>query len=535
TGFQESSYWRKETERYRELAGIAKHVVIFAGQPLPPDSSVDALQITLRAGDPLRQEWFVAILSDVFSVVLVGLDQGIEADTESQRRFETLWSFDPVVVNRVLDILEDVVGQYYPQHLPLLRESRATYPTVPPHPTLLSRFTAEIIDFEDSLQQELRMTSEALAQRETLYRATVGNAAVALVAVDREGVIRFFEGQQAYALYAKPESLAERSVFDLPDDLRFLAYAYEQTLHSGNTVNKVRLAPQLIVEIHGSVMESIDGKPRGAILVVVDISERERIDTMRRESERLRLALEKEKELVRLKDRLMTTISHEFRTPLASIQSSSELLSNYFERMTDEQRLQRLANIAAQVGKLTEMLDDIALMVHSRAESVPLDVQQVDVSAHISRLLEQLPHGEQAHPLLFYPEGDFIDLWVEPRLLDHILTNLVMNAKKYAPPHTPIIIRLEREMDGVLLSVQDQGIGIPAEDQANIFEPFFRARNVGDVAGTGLGLTIVRDSALQHYGNVRIESTEGQGTTVHVWLSLLDNLLDGNGAKNDNR
>ncbi len=94
TGFQESSHWHKETKRYQALADVAMQVCIFAGKPLPPDADIGVLQIELTGDDPLRQEWFLAILSTDFSVILAGLDNMESVPAEAHRRFETLWSFD---------------------------------------------------------------------------------------------------------------------------------------------------------------------------------------------------------------------------------------------------------------------------------------------------------------------------------------------------------------------------------------------------------------------------------------------------------
>lgn len=165
TGFQESSHWREETERYRALAEIAQQICIFAGGSLPPESSARELHVKLRGDDPLRQEWFVVILSTQFAVLLCGQDQQIPATEEATRQFDTLWSFDPAIINRVLDQLEQVIAEYRPERLAALQQARANYPPIAPDPALMTRFTSEMIRFEEQLHQTLQRTTAALNEQ----------------------------------------------------------------------------------------------------------------------------------------------------------------------------------------------------------------------------------------------------------------------------------------------------------------------------------------------------------------------------------
>jgi signal transduction histidine kinase len=165
TGFQESSHWREETERYRALAEVAQQVCIFAGAPLPPESSERQLHVTLVGDDPLRQEWFVVLLCPQFCALLCGQDRQEPASPEALCQFDTLWSFSPAVVGQVLDLLEQVVGQYCPERLAPLREARGRLPPVPPDPELITRFTVELIRFEEQLHRQLQATTDTLASQ----------------------------------------------------------------------------------------------------------------------------------------------------------------------------------------------------------------------------------------------------------------------------------------------------------------------------------------------------------------------------------
>lgn len=165
TGFQESSHWREETERYRALADVAQQVCIFAGGQLPPESNAKEIHVTLQGDDPLRQEWFLCILSPKFSVVLCGQDHQVAVADEEMRQFATIWTFDPVIVNDVLDQCEAVVAHYRPDRAAELRAARENYPPLVPDPAIITSFTWAMIHFEEQLQQSLARTRDLLAQQ----------------------------------------------------------------------------------------------------------------------------------------------------------------------------------------------------------------------------------------------------------------------------------------------------------------------------------------------------------------------------------
>lgn len=173
TGFQESSYWRQETERYRALAQVAQQVCIFSGAPLPSDGETDSIHVTLSRDDPLRQEWFLAILSEPLAVILCGQDKQIATEAEAARQFETLWSFEPHIINMALDVLEKVVAGYRPEKLSQLQTARHNYPVVQPDLTLLTEFTLQLVRFEEGLHQRYRETEAFLRQHQNYLEAEV--------------------------------------------------------------------------------------------------------------------------------------------------------------------------------------------------------------------------------------------------------------------------------------------------------------------------------------------------------------------------
>lgn len=165
TGFQESSHWREETERYRALADVVQQVCIFAGGDLPPESNARELHVTLSGDDPLRQEWFLGIFSERFTSILCGQDRQIPFEEEATREFDTIWSFAPPVIIEVLDLLEQVVAQYRPDRLALLQAARRNIPHGASDPVLVTELTGELLRYEETLNRRLQRSSKLLAQQ----------------------------------------------------------------------------------------------------------------------------------------------------------------------------------------------------------------------------------------------------------------------------------------------------------------------------------------------------------------------------------
>lgn len=155
TGFQESAYWRQESARYAEIAQVAQQLCIFAGRPLPPESNASALHIELAEDDPLRQEWFLAILSDRFSVVLCGQDTLAPAAVEGSREFDTLYTFDPLAVAAILDVIEGLLIQYRPERLDILQAARRQFQTQQVDWDIITVLMLSMIDFEETLHRRL--------------------------------------------------------------------------------------------------------------------------------------------------------------------------------------------------------------------------------------------------------------------------------------------------------------------------------------------------------------------------------------------
>jgi len=258
---------------------------------------------------------------------------------------------------------------------------------------------------------------------------------------------------------------------------------------------------------------------RFLVNVAHDITEQMQAEEARRERDRLQAALEKETDLNTFKDAVMRTISHEFRTPLAIMRMASELLSRYFDRLDSQQRKEKLETINQQVGCLSQMVDEVAAAIQDTTEDLVLAPDYVDLKHACEQQIEAfLLTDAESRIVELTSAGDLSHAYVDVRFVNRILANLLSNADKYSDQETPIAVKLSADDDYVVLQVIDHGIGISAEDQEHLFEPFFRASNVGRIRGTGLGLSTVLQYVKLHNGIIGVESRLNEGSVFTVRL-----------------
>jgi two-component system, sensor histidine kinase and response regulator len=235
-------------------------------------------------------------------------------------------------------------------------------------------------------------------------------------------------------------------------------------------------------------------------------------------------ALEKEKELNRLKSEFIAMVSHDFRTPLTSIQGFSELLSGSLDKLTPEVRSRYFSKINSSISHLLHLLDEFLLAGSMDEGALSCQVQLLDLAAFCHDMVEGMQVEQPTpYPIQVCFQGEVAQAMLDPNLLRQILTNLLSNAVKYSPQRQPIQLEIECLPSDVRFQVRDQGIGIPASSFAYLFDAFYRSKNVGSIQGTGLGLAIVKRCVEAHQGQIAINSTEGVGTSVTVTLPTKPN------------
>ena len=307
------------------------------------------------------------------------------------------------------------------------------------------------------------------------------------------------------------ESSARREQFW--EDVRRGGSVREWECHSRNRHGKAAtmLASGVIIEING-----VDHM----LTMIVDITQRKQA-----EAEMLK-ALAREKELSQLKSNFVSMVSHEFRTPLGIIQSSAELLRDFFQKMQPDDRAEQLESIIRNTRRMAELLEEILIL--SRLDAGKLDFQpaMLDLNAFWRRLVDEvLSATNRRCPIELSLTWVPSEAKADEKLLGHIFTNLLSNAAKYSEPGATVGFAVERDGIHAVCTVRDQGIGISGEDQQHLFKAFHRGGNVGTRPGTGLGLLVVKRCVELHRGSMHLVSKLGEGTTATVRLPVFGNEL----------
>ena len=246
------------------------------------------------------------------------------------------------------------------------------------------------------------------------------------------------------------------------------------------------------------------------------------ITAQRRSTEEASAGIAKEREISEMKSRFISLISHEFRTPLTAAMASAELLHNHLNQLAPAKREELFVRINSSVLRLTEMLDDVLALNRADTENSDLRLVATDLPLFLRDAIEEIRLGDRdAHRFELLAGGDLAAFVTDTNLLRHIVSNLLGNAARYSPAGTLITMRTEADSQGMRLSVEDQGIGIPWTDRERIFEPFERGSNVGATKGSGLGLSIVKRMTRLLGGSITVVSAEGGGSRFTLVLPRL--------------
>lgn len=246
-----------------------------------------------------------------------------------------------------------------------------------------------------------------------------------------------------------------------------------------------------------------------------------------RRSELLQKALEKEQELNQLKSQFVATVSHEFRTPLAVIRTAAELIDLYGATLFDDRMKTYIQRIKSSVRQMNQLMEDVLMTGQIESDRLRFVPAVIDLEQLCQNLVDECsPNLTDSHEMVFTHPDNSLETCMDENLLRLILTNLLNNAIKYSPKGGRIHFSYTYAADkcNVIFEVQDQGIGIPKAEQANLFESFFRASNTKSIQGTGLGLAIVKQCVLLHQGYIALTSEVNVGTTVTINLPRISQL-----------
>ncbi len=363
-----------------------------------------------------------------------------------------------------------------------------------------------------------KAAERALADSESKYRKVVENV--------NEGILVTAAGR---ILYANPRALALTGLDDEtakskpfiefihPDDRELVLGNHMRRLRGEAVENHYQFR---VIHKNGDVrwleISAVVFEWQGApatLNFLIDVTDR------RHAEQEIRGALQRERELSELKSRFVAVASHEFRTPLAAILSSVELLDDYGSRLPESERKEIVGLIKSAVTRMNSMIEQVLLTSRLESGRFAFDPAARAVPDLLVQLAAEMDQSNaQSSRIAMRCEGIDEHRLVDAELLHHILINLLGNALKYSPAETAVNCNVAADGDWLLITVSDRGIGIPPADLPRLFETFHRGTNVGNIQGTGIGLHVVHECVQLHRGTINVDSEPGRGTSFHVKL-----------------
>lgn len=389
--------------------------------------------------------------------------------------------------------------------------------------------SSKIFNYEHELsvyEIELKLQNEELLEVQAKLEDTINHyselfeyAPIGYFILDKEGVIVNVNDKGSSKLNIHKKQLIGKpfSTFLVGEICQDDFYRHRNlTFESGRTQRfeaqiKRKDGSLFFALIESTIVKDKNGDFKHFHSMVSDISDR--IE----QEKKIEFALMKAKELNELKSRFITTASHEFRTPLTAILSSTSLLEKYTNQQDSEKRDKHFNRIKTSVNVLKEILSEFLSLSQIEKDMIKNSPETINIIKFIEGLIEEI--NNETHVITFTHLGKHQHALVDPRLLKICMINLIGNAIKYSAIGTRVEIRTEQKNDNSLvILVKDEGIGIPEKDIPHIFEQFFRAKNVENFQGTGLGLNIIHKLITIMGGTIGFKTKENEGTVFSIKL-----------------
>ena len=372
-------------------------------------------------------------------------------------------------------------------------------------PGALGETWDEVSRAANELTSELQQLDQQRRGQLTQLEATLGNLQEAVLAVDAHNRV-VLANQALQSMFPRASNILGQRLELILSSLAFLDYLALVREGRAKPQHEVEFTigeQRAWIEATGTRIPALQGADEPWVLVVLhDITKQKRLELVRKE--------------------FVANVSHELRTPLSVIKGYVETLEESHEQMSLADRAHFLSTIHRHTIRLVSLLDD--LLTLSRLESGDSGLRLEDV--HLPGLVEEVVNDVRvrpsagSHQLVCTLGEDLGHVRADPLKLTQVLTNLLDNAIKYTPKGSRIRVSGHRQHGEAIISVRDNGPGIPAADLPHIFERFYRVEKgrSRETGGTGLGLSIVKHIIQLHGGRVWCESVQGQGTTFSFAL-----------------
>ncbi len=370
-----------------------------------------------------------------------------------------------------------------------------------------------LLEYSQQLEARVEERTEELRESQKLYSAIARNFPDGMISVfDEDLRYVFVEGKELYSLGITSDMLMGTKYMD--------RLAPEVAQQTENKLLEVFKGTASSIEIKFKdnyyVLDAVPiPDEKGTIPHILVIEKN--ITKRKKDEEKVRGALEHERELNELKSRFVSTASHEFRTPLSTILSSVSLLSRYTAEADQAKREKHIQRIKSSVHNLTGILNDFLSLDKLETGVIQGNPVQFDLQEFIADVCDQMTPTLKKEQAIQYQHTGETSIFLDKQILNNILFNLLSNASKYSGGD-PIELTTDLTNGSLVLKVRDHGLGMSEEDQKHLFQRFFRSKHAINIPGTGLGLNIVKKYIELLGGNIKVKSTLGEGSTFTVTL-----------------
>jgi signal transduction histidine kinase len=391
---------------------------------------------------------------------------------------------------------------------------------------------------QQNLQEEINQLKEKETQLQKsllLLRSTLESTAHGIITVNLTGDILSCN-QKFVEMWQMPNSLMQSQKY-----LEYQAF-FENQLKNPEAYSQIirQVCNQYDRESY-DILELKDGRffaqysqPQwldeeiiGRVWSIWDVTESHctaELPQLNRQS-KLKQTLGPIKQLTQLQGDFISRLCHQLRTPLNVVSFSNSLLTRHISGWNEEKIQPLLVHIQTGVEEITKMLDDVLLLANVEAGKVNYNAKPLNLVAFCNQLIAQMQTSGSRNRINFLPQGDYLTVCIDQKLLEPMIINLLDNAMKYSPSHSVVDLKLYCEGGKVVFLVTDRGIGIPIVDRQRLFEPFYRGSNIHHQPGTGLGLSIVKTLVELQGGDIVVDSEVDVSTTFKIMLPIVTSQL----------
>lgn len=363
--------------------------------------------------------------------------------------------------------------------------------------------------------EEREKIQEELIESQLLYKIIAQNFPNGTINVfDRNLCYVFAEGKELKAMDIETDDLLGSSFIDrISPEFRKSTREQLEKVFEGEHVHFEIMHEKNTYVLRGVPLQGMDGEIDRILVVENNVTRQKQLEAD------MHKALATERQLNELKSRFISTASHEFRTPLSAISSSAQLIGKYISEEDQPKREKHVERIKANVANLTNILEDFLSLEKLNEGATNYRPEVFDLANFLRESIDDMAGSlKEGQQVKFETSLSQTPIYTDRQFVRNIVNNLISNASKYSAEGSTIGLKVDQSPESYLILVRDQGIGIPKEDQAHLFERFFRASNCGNVKGTGLGLHIVKKYLELMGGGINFESEAGQGTTFTVQI-----------------